>query len=256
MPNSLMPSRLMPSYLKYALFLCCGVLLGYFLFAITAPSQATSPLSVPPKSNILVDPTEPSPSASHLRKASGVPMPSATAALLADKNSEIKSLKLKLAKLTEGFHTLNANNARGSSATATQTSAMNILSMDDLHRKMEQQFEDQMKFTMIKLEGRRLKDIQDSFEQDTRRNDWSANYETKISEFIQTNDTNSLHFVENLECKSRICKLEITSADVDAWQQLFARMVQQDWYRTVNMVWKPDDDGRLTYYLPRMGEDD
>ncbi len=155
----------------------------------------------------------------------------------------IESLELKLSSIAE-------NNPEELQTEPKLTK----LSMKELRKRMNNDFKDKFKGMVVESSERELSNMKRAFESDQTENQWSKQYTENINDFLDNGDIASEHFIQNIECKSHMCKLEISSNNDESWGKLYSSMTEQDWYQSITFMEKSEYPGFYVYYLPRVGE--
>ena len=127
--------------------------------------------------------------------------------------------------------------------------SLKTISMEDFESQVQDQFVNRFKGIAIKVSGEQLKGIEEEFNREQQKADWNAEYETNISNYIQKLDPNGMHFVDELTCNRRMCRLSVNSSDTDGWQKLYLSMTEQQWYRSMTLTEATDNPNQMVYYI-------
>lgn len=177
------------------------------------------------------------------------------AKLIAKLNAQIKSQQLKIAELEDLLKRKNVKTAAlqlsNSQDILKEPQAIETLSMQDFENKMKDQFLERFKGFAIELEGERLDSIKKEFNKDSTKSNWNADYENNINAFIQDNDPHRLHYIDELNCNSNMCRLKVNTNQPNNWQQLFLRMTQQAWYHSITLSEKSGDPSIFIYFITK-----
>ena len=157
--------------------------------------------------------------------------------------SENQSLKKKIAELEKRLTTKQENLAASASHQAMSSEQLTEQAMEHLQMLMKKR--------VMEITDQQLEDFEQRFAQSDASSDWSKDYQVKLESFIQSNNEKGTHYIQDLRCKSKLCRLEIASDDHSAWSELVADMINQPWYSSL-MLQKPQmtEAGTLLYFLP------
>ncbi|MCW8876263.1 MAG: hypothetical protein OQJ89_15395 [Kangiellaceae bacterium] len=158
---------------------------------------------------------------------------------------ENQSLKNKIAELEAQ---LSTKSEKTDIAPGYQQQA---LSSEQLGEQALKHVEMLMRKRVMEISGEQLEDFEQRFAQTDSSSDWSRDYQVKLESFIQKNNEKGTHYIQDLRCKSKLCRLEIGSDDHSAWNSLVGEMINQNWYSSL-MLQKPQvtESGTLLYFLP------
>ena len=243
------------SFIKYLMVLTLGLVFGYLIFT----EQVTQPvidnnLNLEPIDKII----EPVTSVSLLEKPDGVIYAQENPPekdLIQQLNKKIETQQEKINELenlltqkNDSNLTLQKNQIQEELLTPQ---AIETLSMQDFESKMKDQFLDRFKGYAIELDGERLDSIKKEFNKDSSKADWNVDYENNINTFLQDNDPNRLHYVDELICNSNMCRLKVNTNQPNNWQQLFLRMTQQAWYNSITLSESSGDPSIFIYFMTK-----
>ncbi len=172
----------------------------------------------------------------------------------------IKSYERKINQLETEINRLNRQlaNSQGSSNNAKvppqeqSEEGLRTMNMATFEESMKTKFTDQFKGVVLQLEGQRLDDIKQSFDQSNEKNEWSNQYENSIANFLADHDVNGDHYLQSLSCNTNVCRMEVNTNDTESWNKLYARMTNEAWYKSITIQEKSDYPGNLIYYLPSL----
>ena len=128
---------------------------------------------------------------------------------------------------------------------------LETVSMKDFEEKMKAQFLERFKGYAIELEGERLESIKKEFDRDNGKSEWSNEYENHINAYIQDNDPERLHFVDELTCNNNMCRLKVNSSEPNNWNSLFLSLTQQNWYNSITLKENSEDSSIFIYFITR-----
>lgn len=169
--------------------------------------------------------------------------------LKAEVSSIRKELNASLLTAKNQSTTINQPEPNSESESEAKLTTMNMQTFEE---SMKTQFTDQFKGVVLQLEGQQLKDIKQSFDQSSEKNEWSNQYENSIANFLATHDENGDHYLQSLNCNTRVCRLEVNTNDSDNWNSLYAKMTNEPWYQSITVQEKSEYPGNVIYYLPSL----
>ncbi|MEP1740931.1 MAG: hypothetical protein ABJI60_20920 [Kangiellaceae bacterium] len=180
-----------------------------------------------------------------------------------DKDQLIEQQALEIERLTRAVQSvreeLNASllaakkNSPSDSGSKEQTEApLRTMNMQTFEESMKTQFTDQFKGIVLQLEGQRLEDIKQSYNNSSEKNEWSNQYENSIANFLAAHDENGDHYLQSLNCNTNVCRLEVNTNDADNWNSLYAKMTNESWYQSITVQEQSDYPGNVIYYLPSL----
>ncbi|TQV86876.1 hypothetical protein [Aliikangiella coralliicola] len=253
---------MMNNILRYLITLIFGMVIGYSLFSLTN-SDTTPP-------EIEVDTTNDTYSNLRDNSAVGSEKTADSKRLddsssnneqrqIADNDNQDKDAIQYLTLLTREQQSkieqlqqqLNALNPLSKNETENPPKELQTLSMDDFQNKMKDQFVEQFRGYAIELSDEQLDSVKKTFETSSEKANWNAEYENRITDYIQEADSNGLHFIDELTCNQNMCRLKVQSNEPKNWQQIYSSMTQQKWYNTMTLIEKTDEPGQFIYYIPK-----
>ena len=129
---------------------------------------------------------------------------------------------------------------------------LKTMNMQTFEESMKTRFTDQFKGVVLQLEGQRLEDIKQSYNNSNQKNEWSNQYENSIANFLAAHDENGDHYLQSLNCNTNVCRLEVNTNDSDNWNRLYAKMTNEPWYKSITVQEKSEYPGNVIYYLPSL----
>jgi hypothetical protein len=129
--------------------------------------------------------------------------------------------------------------------------ALEVLSMQDFESRLKDQFLDRFRGVAIELAGEQLADVRKSFNQNQSKDGWSAQYENQIGDFFSQNDPNRLHFIEEVNCNTQMCRVKVQPSDANHWKKLYSNLTQQEWYASMTLIEQSDNSNTQVYYIPK-----
>jgi regulator of replication initiation timing len=166
--------------------------------------------------------------------------------LINSQQQKIENLQANL----ERQITLN-NQLRITPSEVEEVKGLESLTMEDFEKKMKNQFFDRFKGYAIEITGKRLESMQKEFDRDSGKLEWSSQYENHISNYIQDNDPERLHFVDELNCNSNMCRLKVSSSEPNGWNRLFLNLTQQTWYNSITLKENSEDPTTFIYFITK-----
>lgn len=181
----------------------------------------------------------------------------------ADKDILIQQQAQEIERLTRRIHAVSeelnaslfANNHQSKPAKSPEGESeaqLRTMNMQTFEESMKTQFTDQFKSVVLQLEGERLEDIKQSYNNSSEKNEWSNQYENSIANFLATHDENGDHYLQSLNCNTNVCRLEVNTNDSDNWNSLYAKMTNESWYQSITVQEKSEYPGNVIYYLPSL----
>jgi|GEM_PF-6209310 len=226
---------------SHIIVLFLGLILGYWLFN-----------TPPPVADKRIAQLAPPPVESQNRDA--LPPPPVETSELADPIlvSKLKTIittqKEKIEELEFALQQIDAIKA---SQEIVDPPVLETISMKEMESRFKDSIKNRFKKYAIELDKEQLAEFQKMFESDQTKETWSAEYENYISRFISEEDRDGLHYVDEINCNQRMCRLQVQTSDEDHWQQLYSNMTQQDWFNSMTLTEKSDIPGMFIYYIPK-----
>lgn len=172
------------------------------------------------------------------------------------KEAQIVNLKSQLASFSNKQNQLTNQFLKKTQSEAAMGDATNNdpqlkkMSMQDFEESMKDSFVERFKGIVLELSGNELKAVKESYSNSSDKNDWSYQYENSIAHFLTENDRNGDHFIQTINCNTKVCRLEINTNNDESWNTLYASMTLQNWYKTITVEENSDYPGNHIYYLP------
>jgi hypothetical protein len=171
---------------------------------------------------------------------------------LAELDNLIESQQQQIANLELSLEQQIALNKQLIAKTeAEEVDGLEVLTMTDFEERMKDQFFDRFKGYAIELSGKRLETMQKEFDRDTGKSEWSSQYESNINSYILDNDLERLHFVDELNCNSHMCRLKVSSSEPTKWNRLFLSLTQQKWYNSITLKESSEDPNVFIYFITK-----
>ncbi len=230
--------------IKYLASALAGFVLCYALFINnSAPNQTIPATEIlePLSEAVSVIPTDSSQATTPLTVNQSLNSDDKIAAL----SQTISEQQNRIKALTQQIEQLNSNKL----SKVTPDESLETISMQDFEKQMQSQFLNRFKGVAIEISERELKPIKATFENGQAKGQWNAEYEANIIEHIQQADPNGLHFVDELTCNRRYCRLQVNSSDPKNWQKLYSSLTKQSWYKSMTLSEKSEDNNQITYYI-------
>ncbi len=246
------------SFIKYLMVLTLGLVFGYLIFTeqvVQPPIEVGLNDETTEKVTEFTNPmTQVTPL--EITEVSTNPQKDLLDADLINKlNQQIEFQQKKISELENLLSQKNSANQTSLKNLAQDEQltpqAIETLSMQDFESKMKDQFLDRFKGYAIELDGERLDSIKKEFNKDSTKADWNVDYENNINAFLQDNDPNRLHYVDELICNSNMCRLKVNTNQPNNWQQLFLRMTQQAWYNSITLSESSGDPSIFIYFMTK-----
>ncbi|MGX5201052.1 hypothetical protein [Aliikangiella sp. IMCC44632] len=143
------------------------------------------------------------------------------------------------------------NNDSQSITEAAPRPELEVLTMQDFETRIKDQFLDRFRGIAIQLEGEQLAEVKTSFSQNQNKDGWSAQYENYISDYFSQNNPSNAHFIEEINCNTRMCRLKVQPGDTNQWKKLYANLTQQEWYSSMTLVEQSESSNTKIYYIPK-----
>ncbi len=239
------------SILKHLVSLTLGLLIGYYLFSSETSSSNNDTRSEQAMSDVA---HQQSASASKPMNVVQIPetTPTASMAKLTQSNVAlnendkkiIEQQKAQILALESEIFRLQKHQS-----TDETTQSLQVMSMNDFETHIKSQFLNRFRGIAIEVSGRELDGIRKEFSRNQTKAEWNADYENRITDFIQRTDSDGLHFVDELTCNNRFCRLTVNSSSPEDWRKLYHQMTEQSWYQSMTLSEKTNDPNRRVYYI-------
>lgn len=234
--------------LKYAITLTIGIIIGFFLLDSEKTAEKSTTETTEIDSAVHID-------------TPGIPAETETIQLttppITDNSDELKTIinqQQRRIKQLEQALSQRKTQTRQSTTTATSPAPsenLETITMRDFESKIQDQFVDRFKGYAIEIEENQLAEFQKGFESNSNKDQWSAEYENSINDFLADADPNNLHFIEEVSCNTSMCRLRVQSSESNHWQQIYSQMTRQQWFNSITLKEPATDPNYFTYYIPK-----
>ncbi len=164
--------------------------------------------------------------------------------VLNKKDQQIAQLKNQIQQLRSN----DTSKKKGNLAESESSAPMSVEELEKLNKEMVLT---KVKTSGLQLDEEQSSHLQKTFENNNEVDDWSIEYEKKISDYLQ--NTNNQHQIDSIICKADMCRIEVYSPETQAVEKLIASISQQSWAETVHMKTNSSDDPEQhVFYLPRL----
>jgi len=165
---------------------------------------------------------------------------------------EIKQLKTKLNQLThkKSLTVQNpSNQLKNGIASKTVDNNLTKMNIEDFNNMMQKSILSRSRSIILQFDNNRIEELKKDFENLPAPDEWSTNYQDKISQFITENDNSGDLFINSVDCRISLCRLEVNTNGSQQWEELYLKMSQQAWFQSVTIQEKTDYPDTIIYYL-------
>ena len=175
--------------------------------------------------------------------------------ILQDRDLEIIKLQTQIASLSKQNQLsdndeINSDEKLSAESNQVKDPTLKKMSMKDFEESMKDSFVDRFKGIVLEISGEELDAMKKTFSETNERNEWSNRYEESIANFFADNDRDGEHFIQSINCNTKICRLEINTNNDATWNTLYASMTEEPWYKTITLEEDTGYPGNHVYYLP------
>ena len=221
------------SLLKYLAFLLIGIAIGIYGFGeYTQRGNPDIEKLVPAQAQEKDFP----PVVEELPSGSG----EQSMEIIRGKDAEIATLKAEIARMKALAVTAAANDSKKES--------MQTVSIEEMAATEQESIRNRFKSRILTLPEEQIEEIKQSFYDDPYSK-WGMEYQDNILNFFGTADPENQYHLQSIECKTKICRLEVITNDESGWREFFFSMTHQDWYEGFTLQEESDYPGTLIYYL-------
>lgn len=226
------------SVLKYLAFLLIGIAFGIYGFGDYTQRETSD---IEEFSPALVQRTEIPRAIEDLPSGSGEQYME----IIRGKDAEIARLREEVARMKALALTATVGDSKKES--------MQTVSIEEMAATEGESIRNRFKNRILTLPEEQIEEIKQSFYDDPY-SAWGMEYQDNIQNFFAYTDPENQYYLQSIECKTKICRLEVLTNDESGWGELFFSMTHQDWYDSFTLQEESEYPGTLIYYL--VGGDD
>ncbi len=165
-----------------------------------------------------------------------------------------RQVKLLQKRLAEKTHTSRPSNSTASEQSTQQAETaedhnLTKMSIEDFNSMMQESFVSRSRSIIIQFDEDRLADLKSDFEELQETNEESMTFQDQLAQYIVDNDPLGSHFINAIDCKIAICRLEVNTSQMEAWEKLYLEMSQQAWFKSVTIEEPTEYPENIVYYL-------
>ncbi len=166
--------------------------------------------------------------------------------IIREKDEEIAKLKAEIAQMKAL--------AESTITKESQSGSIQTMSVEEFANSLGQRFKNQFRNRVLTMSDEQIAELKQSFYGESYST-WGMEYQDRILDFFGTADTESQYHLQSIECKTKVCRLEVNTENESGWREFYFSMAHQDWYESITLQEESDYPGTLIYYLMR-DEDD
>ena len=157
-------------------------------------------------------------------------------------DEEIAHLKAEVAQMKTAAQKPASENS--------QYEPMQIMSFEEMTDSLQETLRNQFRNRIFIVPEKMMRQLKEEFLEESYST-WGMEYQDKILDFFVTADAENQYYLQNIECKTKICRLEVNTENGAVWRQIYSSMTHQDWYSSITFQEESDYPGTVIYYLMR-----
>lgn len=160
--------------------------------------------------------------------------------IIRGKDAEIARLREEVARMKALALTAAVSDSKKES--------MQTVSIEEMAATEGESIRNRFKNRILTLPEEQIEEIKQSFYDDPY-SAWGMEYQDNIQNFFAYTDPENQYNLQSIECKTKICRLEVLTNDESGWGEFFFSMTHQDWYDSFTLQEESEYSGTLIYYL-------
>ncbi|MDQ7048133.1 MAG: hypothetical protein Q9M92_00785 [Enterobacterales bacterium] len=123
------------------------------------------------------------------------------------------------------------------------------MNIEDFNNMMQESIVSRSRSIILQFDDKRIAELKEDFDKLQFSDEWSINYQDKMSQFITENDSSGDLFINTINCRTSICRLEVNTSNLQFWEALYLNMSQQSWFQSITIQENTDYPDTIIYYL-------
>ena len=166
--------------------------------------------------------------------------------IIREQDEEIAILKAEVSRMKVFAEKSDTNDSKNGS--------VETISLEEMASNVGLSLRNQFRTQVLTMPDEQMEEVKQSF-YDEPYSSWGMEYQDRILNFFGTGDNEGQYHLQSIECKTKACRLEVTTENESGWREFYFSMTHQDWYESFTLQGESDYPGTVVYYLLR-DEDD